>query len=147
MQPLTDRRSLALSFQEGSLSLFDGLLFFSIYLFGFAGPKLHGGESLTLLRHARSWVVSMQTLSCSMRDLIHWQGSNLGPLLWEYGVLASVPWGKSLQEGSLTQTCQQSLGGVGFLEMPLSTVLAGVTYMPTRKALKCQGVCLSWVAD
>ena len=39
---------------------------------------------------------SMQTLSCSMWDLVPWSGIRLGPLLWERRVLAIGPPGKSL---------------------------------------------------
>ena len=63
--------------------------FFSIYLFTLAALGLSWG--MWDLRFG------MWTLSCSIPDLVPQpQESNLGPLHWECGVLATEPPGKSL---------------------------------------------------
>ena len=47
------------------------------------------------LRHVESLDVACELLSSSMWDLVPDQGSNLGCLHWELGVLATGPPGKS----------------------------------------------------
>ena len=60
-------------------------------------PQLQHVEYFFKLWHVESLDVACKLLSCSMWDLVPDQGSNLGPLHWELGVLATGPPGKSQQ--------------------------------------------------
>ena len=66
------------------------------YLFAWAGYYLRHAGSWSWLQCVRSSSCSMQTICCSMWDLVPWPGFNPGPLHWECGVLASEPPAKSL---------------------------------------------------
>ena len=77
------------------------LFFFSIFIYLFICLRqvlvaTHG----ILVAACGIFSCSMQALSCGMRDLVPDQGSNLGPLHWEHGVLTTGRPGKS-QEGVL----------------------------------------------
>ena len=49
----------------------------------------------------------IQTLSRSTWDLVHWPGMEPRPLLWEHGVLATGPPGKSLHYLTLIAVSEQ----------------------------------------
>ena len=92
---LKRRVSLSLSL---SLSLFFQYLFIYLAALGLScGPR----DLLVAAWGIFSW--GMLTFSCSMRDLVPYQGSNLGSLHWGRGVLAAGPPGKS--EESLFKYC------------------------------------------
>ena len=85
--------------------------FSNIYLFSCTRSWLLHVGSLIFVAACRIFHCSMQTLSCSMWDLVPWPGIEPGPLHWECGVLATGPPGKSPMGGLISSPSQTEMCG------------------------------------